>query len=488
LKYCKNCGHQIKEGALFCPECGQPVKSTNERKQNDSKPVTPQNKQNYQQSRSGNKPKRPLFSSKKSKIITIIAAVLAVVLIGGYFTIDRMLMSPSVVTESFVTAVQEKDIAKVKAHINEGQLEMEASNEDVKAFVEYLNEYPRLITEISDQLELDAQAFESGSNHGIAADSEALASLKLEGKKWLLFDHYVVQVRPVYMDIATTEDESKIFLNDKEAGKVNSDKAEKLGPFLPGQYEVKAVINGEYGDIEQSKQVNFFESEEMEEMEAVLEFNFSDNYLPVYSDNEDATVFVNGKSTKKKVKDFSTFGPVPLDGSVEIYAEKEFATSVHKSDTTIVDENTYDIDLYLDYTDYDEEYDLERAKQEELEKLEGEAADVVDTVYAHYGNISNDNFEDAYNLFSSNMQGKFGLDGWAEGLEANILDDVTSVEVTSVDGNSAHAYIEMTSYDEQDDGSILVQEWEGEWSLVKENGSWKMDSTELEKVDSWTEG
>lgn len=486
MKYCRECGEELKEEVLFCAECGTPVDPSKDQQPAQKSSTAAKQETAKKPSRQNLKPKQPLFKTKKSKITAIVAAVLAAVVIAAYFIIDKTMMSPSVVAENFVAAVQQKDIEKVKEHINQGQLEMEASSEDVEAFVNHLHEYPRLITEISEQLASEAKALENGYHAGAAEG--ALAALKQEGKKWLLFDHYVVQVLPVYLDISSTEDGTKILLNNQEAGEVNSEASEKIGPFLPGQYEVKAVINGEYGDIEKSQQVDFFEAEALADMKASLDFDFSNHYLPVYSDNEDATVFVNGESTKKQVKDFPAFGPVPLDGSVEVYAEKEFATSVHKSDTNVIDEHTYELNLYLDYTDYDEELDLERAEREEIEKLEGEAQKVAEAIYAHYGNITNDNYQEAYHLFSSNMQSKFDVDGWAEGLEANILDDVTTVEVKSVDGNAASAYIEMTSYDEQDDGSILVQKWKGDWNLVKENGEWKLDSTELEKVDSWTGG
>lgn len=492
LKYCRECGKELKEGALFCAECGTPVKQPKEQKQVPQKqaPVQQSPVQPEQTSRKDMKPKQPLFKTKKSKVSAIAIAVLVVAMVAAYFIIDRTVMSPTAVANSFVTAIQENDIGKVKQHINEGQLEMDATDEQVEAFVNHLNEYPRLITEISEQLSVEVNAFENGIGYsGGESGTSALATLKQEGKKWLLFDHYVVQVRPVYINVESTADETKIFLDDQEEEKivVNSESSEKLGPLLPGQYEVKAVVSGAFGDVEQTEQIDLLQSEEMTESEIALYFDFSAHYLPVYSDNEDATVYVNGESTEKQVKDFSVFGPVPLDGSVEVYAEKEFATSIHKSDTNVIDENTYQLDLYLDYTDYDEEYDLERAEREEIEKLEGEAQKVAEAIYDHYGNITQDNYQEAYNLFSSSMQGKFDVDNWSEGLQANILDDVTTVQVKSVDGNNAEAYIEMTSYDDQDDGSVLVQVWKGDWSLVKESGAWKLDSSSIEKVDSWTE-
>jgi hypothetical protein len=45
----------------------------------------------------------------------------------------------------------------------------------------------------------------------------------------------------------------------------------------------------------------------------------------------------------------------------------------------------------------------------------------------------------------------------------------------------------MTSYDDNRDGTILVQDWAGYWNLVKENNRWTLDDPELQKVDSRVE-
>jgi len=493
LKYCRACGSELRKGASFCKDCGAPVHQSDEKEEQLHSPENPTESQSSDEQTEAEtnrvqKRKQPVFQSKKSKIAALAGVSIIVIMIATYFIMDRFMMSPNVVADSFISAVQEKDAEKVRDHLNEGQLEMDISSEEATAFVEHLNEYPRLITEISEQLERDIQAFEKNLNGGEGANQEALASLKRDGKKWLVFDRYVIQVRPVYVDVSSTEDKTMIYLNDQEVKEVNHDTSELVGPLLPGEYEIKAVVNGDYGQIEKIQQVDFLSSEEIGMAEVVLEFSFTENYFMVHSDNDDALVYINDENTEKQVKDLLNFGPVPLDGSVQVYAEKEFATSVHKSDTIIIDENTHRLDLYLDYTDYDEESDLRRAEREEIEKMEGDAAEVAETIYSHYRNITNDEYETAYNLFSSEMQDKFEVDSWSEGLEATIMDDVTTVEVIDVSGNKAIAYLEMTSYDEQDDGSVLVQEWEGDWNLVKENGTWKMDSTELEKVDSWTEG
>ncbi|WP_068674949.1 zinc ribbon domain-containing protein [Oceanobacillus sp. Castelsardo] len=485
MKYCKNCGHPLKDGVSFCAECGSNINektvSRNEgnepiSKPTDEKPVSRETR-----------PKKPLFKSKKSKVTAIIAIIIGIILFASYYTINKVMMSPEAVSNNFIKALTEKDVNTVRKYINEGQLEMDATKEDTEAFLAFLEERPKMITAISKQLKKDAHMYKSNGNHLPAfsdEESDTLASLTKDGKKWLLFDRYVVQLLPNYLEVESTEEKTKIFVGKNEVGTIGSEKPKTFGPFLPGIYEVKAVVDGAYGKVENVQEIDF---SQLDETEASASFNFSDHYLDIYTDNEDAALFVNGKDTKKHIGDLNQFGPVPLDGSVEVFAQKDFSSGLKKSKKVKITEDIYDLNLYLDYDDDDEEYELAQKEAEAMAKMEEEEAEVAETVYNHYSRISNDDFQNAYNLFSSNMKKKFGVDGWAKGLEANIRDYVSTVQVQSVNENNAKAYLEMTSYDDQEDGSILVQEWEGYWNLIKENGQWRLDKAELEKVDSWKE-
>ncbi|MEN1967846.1 zinc-ribbon domain-containing protein [Lentibacillus sp. N15] len=522
MKYCKNCGHSLREGARFCPECGVSMQAEGSPKLNESEQLSEQNKpeqlsgkneleqplrinESQPLSRKNNakqqssqavastpkvrqsSEKKPAIKRKRSKILGLIIVILGIILFGSYYTINKMIMSPEAVTSRFMEAVKEKDATQVRRYINDGQLEMDASNTDTKAFLTFLDDRPQMITAMSDQLQHDVQMYldhPDYMNVASAAEDMSLASLKKDGKKWLLFDHYVVNIKPVYIEVTSTEDETAIFVGGKEVGTVGGEKEKKFGPFLPGIYNVKAVIDGDYGKVENVQEVDFSEKDEEGVSPA---FDFSSNYVELYSDNNDAILYVNGKSTKKKIGDIGIFGPVPKDDSIELFARKEFSTGVKKSDTTIIGKDTDNAGLYLDYDDYDEEYALAQAEEAEQEAFDDEAYEVSETINDHYLRISNDDFESAYSLFSSGMQSKFGVDGWASGLADNISDDVTAMEIERIDDDAAKAYIEMTSYDNQDDDSILVQEWEGYWTLVKENGKWKLDKSDLEKVDSWTE-
>ncbi|AGT33651.1 hypothetical protein M493_17215 [Geobacillus genomosp. 3] len=116
-----------------------------------------------------------------------------------------------------------------------------------------------------------------------------------------------------------------------------------------------------------------------------------------------------------------------------------------------------------------------------------EAGAVESTVRQHYASISNDDFETAYDLFSSDRKRKVTMAGWADGLQHNIKNEVNTIEVTALDGESATAYVELTSYDDNGDGTVLVQQWGGYWYLIKESGRWVLDDADIQKLDSRVE-
>lgn len=546
MKFCSNCGHELRAEARFCPECGKstkkseqieqqeriaeseqhsatnPTEQSTEKKnaepfleqhesekwaesdeleqtenegqteifsgqieleQGQEETYSPGHQSNQEVHTSGirqSREKPPVFKSKKSKIITMIVAVFVILLFGSYYTINKVMMSPEAVADSFMDAVQEKDEPKLRAFINDGQLEMDVTKADVESFLEFLDDRPQMITTMSGKLEEDVQQHDAGSDYAVADEGEkSIASLERDGKKWFLFDRYVVNVTPVYMDVTSTEDDTTIFVGDEEAGTVSAEKDKTLGPFLPGIYEVKAAVKGDYGKVEAAQEADF---SDVDEGSVNPDFDFADYYVDLYSDNGDATLYVNGESTDKKLDDIEALGPVPKDDSIELFAKKKFSTGVKKSDPVTVGKDTNNADLYLDYDDYDEKHDEKQGEADDKKDKE-EALDVIND---HYEAITDEDYESAYDLFSADKQNQFNAEEWSKDLADTMKDDVTLTEVDNMEDDTAKVYMEMKSYDEDDDGSVHVKEWEGYWTLVKEDGEWKMNESDLDEVDSWT--
>ena len=95
---------------------------------------------------------------------------------------------------------------------------MNATKKDAENFIQFLHDQPRMITQIKDQLSYDARIIARDKSY--AGDWESIVSMRYNGKKWLVFDHYVVQVLPVYLTVTSSEDNTSIVLGDKEAGKL----------------------------------------------------------------------------------------------------------------------------------------------------------------------------------------------------------------------------------------------------------------------------
>ena len=53
----------------------------------------------------------------------------------------------------------------------------------------------------------------------------------------------------------------------------------RFGPLLPGEYEIKAVVNGDYGKVEQVKEIDFSDKGASE---GNVEFSWSDYYIDLY--------------------------------------------------------------------------------------------------------------------------------------------------------------------------------------------------------------
>lgn len=136
----------------------------------------------------------------------------------------------------------------------------------------------------------------------------------------------------------------------------------------------------------------------------------------------------------------------------------------------------------------DEEYDNSYLYEDNTSGNETDDTGAIESmVRLHYGSISNNDFTTAYDLFSSSRKKKMAKDGWIEGLQKNMYDEITNIQVEQTDENKGKVYIEMTSYDDNTDGTTLVQDWSGYWNLVKENGRWVLDEPNLSKVDSRVE-
>ncbi|WP_368895218.1 zinc ribbon domain-containing protein [Priestia megaterium] len=335
MGYCRECGHQLTNEHEFCPECGHPV----ERKAASSEGAESQShvepaSSSVEETRQSVKP-----SNKKTKAITISVVAAAAILGGAYYGIDKTIMAPKAVSEGFVTAVKGNDVSKVKGYVNDGQTKLKANDEQTKSFITYLNENPDVMKSISEGLAADSKALSSGAP---SEEHSSYAKLEQDGKKWGIFDHYTVQIAPVYAKVQSTENATTVYIDGQKAASVSSDSSKKIGPLLPGTHAVKGEVKNDYGKVENEQKIDATDGE------VNVDFDWSDYAVYVSSDYDDATLFVNGKDTKTEIGDIDYLGPLPMDGSVKLYAKREFDSEEKKTEEVSIKKGMEDVALNFD--------------------------------------------------------------------------------------------------------------------------------------------
>ena len=93
---------------------------------------------------------------------------------------------------------------------------------------------------------------------------------------------------------------------------------------IPGTYSVSYTYKTEYGDISDSKIVNLMEDE-------TIEINVDGNYITLYSNFDDAKVFINNIDTGLMTKDIKNYGPLPKDKDIKISFSSKYMMDAIKT-------------------------------------------------------------------------------------------------------------------------------------------------------------
>ncbi|MCK6258811.1 PEGA domain-containing protein [Fictibacillus sp. KIGAM418] len=331
MNFCKECGNQLPAGSGFCKNCGTPYKGQ------EPAPAEPAG------TRSSEKSKRP------NKPLIILVAALVLLLIAGFtaYKVIEGKTGPTATVKNFKQAIENKDTEAVKGFINEGQSEIEADDKTAKHFIEYASKNNAFSSAI-DSLEKQANGMDGGELARPITDDHdnEWLQLKRDGKQWLFFDHYVVEVKPVTVKVTSNFEDSSVYLDGKKKGILDKeDGIVKAGEILPGSHNVKVEYKGEYATLSDNVDVDVSEAEKnLLEVEVPLE----GKYVYINSNYGDANLFVNGKDTGKTIDDIDEFGPVATDGSITLHAEKNFDVGKMKSESVVIN-NDEDVSLDIDY-------------------------------------------------------------------------------------------------------------------------------------------
>ncbi|WP_054636080.1 YARHG domain-containing protein [Thalassobacillus sp. C254] len=106
---------------------------------------------------------------------------------------------------------------------------------------------------------------------------------------------------------------------------------------------LEAINEEEFVTVHDSQHIELFS----DEGEKTIELDVTGNFIEVTSNQKNVKLFANGKDTGVVINGTSKFGPVPGDGSLEIYGQKEISGQIVTSEPIVINKET-SASLFID--------------------------------------------------------------------------------------------------------------------------------------------
>ena len=331
MRYCKNCGHEIKEGQKVCTQCGTPVDQSQQ----------PRRTSQY----SNQSPRKPMSPLAWVIIALLIAvAIIAVIL----FFVGKTQMNVTKKADSVASAIRNDNVDQLKNNVTSDGKPL--TKEEARAFLDLMNESD-LNNKMADQVKDKAKSMQDQHRDSnlVEYNGEKVMDIKQEGRKWIFFKDYKFDIPryDIYMDSMSDIDELK-FTREGKTHTVGDNG--KVGDFPLGYYELKATKTENGKDYKGQLQV--FSSQHMKQANP----NFKQIKFYVNIDNSniydsDTTLYINNE--KHEMDSSEEYGPYPPDEKVEVYAVADVEGKNFTSDKEIVKisgdgDSTENVDLSFD--------------------------------------------------------------------------------------------------------------------------------------------
>ncbi|MGV8983992.1 zinc ribbon domain-containing protein [Clostridium sp.] len=369
MKFCTNCGKEVKDGKSFCTSCGydlrkeiakESISESTDETINETTKVNDDTNYEFESTYDDNlatttsdeghiiNPK----SSKKSKIIMAIFSIIIIAVIT-IIKVGNSLSDPNRLVTRFEKDVASNNVSDLASIMYSTDARLKVDSKSISPLLTYFKNNPSYFNEITQNLKDDILNLKNINNP--SKEQVNILTLANGGKRFFIFPHYAINIKPSFVNIATTVKDVTFSINNTQIGKSDTDNSTKqFGPYIPGTYSVLANYKGKYVTLSKPYPVDLISTNN-----GIAELTvFNDmNYLNISSDYADADIFINGKNINMKVKDATAFGPV--DSSTKIYATYSNSGKTLKSDEYSVSPGA--TDLYLSFQNStDALYNVER--------------------------------------------------------------------------------------------------------------------------------
>ncbi|MCP3027932.1 zinc-ribbon domain-containing protein [Halobacillus sp. A5] len=306
MNFCTECGHTLSQDQRFCIHCGIEQQSLSRKTRARSKPL-----------------------QKRTKITIGVAAAAALLLFGGHLFLSNK-YDPMAVVKELDDTFTEKD---AEAFFDSIELEEEALL-NKKEFLDYIDQsgwedIRKQMVEAVNEKELKRSIKDF--------DGHELFILKKEPRLAGLYPIYRISAEPEPVKAETNLAPMVLEVGERSIELENKSLTEAALAY-PGSYNVKGTAENEFGRFHYNEELYVYPSEDLP---SEILITFPEETYSIRTNESDATLFINGKSTGKTLSEFEELGPFPDDKEVWMYAER-----TNKDGET---ERTEEISQYYNY-------------------------------------------------------------------------------------------------------------------------------------------
>ena len=192
--------------------------------------------------------------------------------------------------------------------------EKKVSEQELEPLINYYNENQEKITNLINGLRTEGR----------------YGAFKVIVKKNIFYKRYYININTVEIEFTSNLNNIEVEFGNKKFKLMNEAKFD----VIPGIYELKYTYKTEYGDITEKVNLSIVENKK-------INLDVNGNYITLYSNFNDAEVFINDKYTGLSAKDIVNFGPIPRDKEFLIKLKKEFPWGKIESEEVDISNKEY---------------------------------------------------------------------------------------------------------------------------------------------------
>jgi hypothetical protein len=264
------------------------------------------------------------------------ASLLILLMAGGIIMgVASSNAKPLSIVERFEDAIIEGNVKQVMKLTEPGDPLLIMNEKNAQQLITYYKDNPSTFTDEMEQLRFDAEMW---NDEQAGRDKNEVLTFVTREDQQGFFGKYAIEVTPAYFQVMTNQKGTVFYLNDEEILTAKVDHYNKiLGPFLPGDYEVRVDYDGEYVSLSTEREVKLPRDHDED-----IDLSLKAHYIYPESDDWEAQLFVNDKDTGQTFREMERFGPVATDGSMTVQAQKktEWGT-LYSEKVQVSDEDLY---------------------------------------------------------------------------------------------------------------------------------------------------